>query len=116
MTFIEKNGNCLAHHQVSYLMKTSSTINALSERDIDRVVEMAWEDRTPFDAIEAQFGLTEQDVIALMRREMKPSSWRMWRARVQGRSTKHGVTSAVDDGRFKATRQRNISLNKVAKR
>lgn len=97
-------------------MKTSDIVNAMSERDIDRVVEMAWEDRTPFDAIEAQFGLTEQDVIAVLRREMKPSSWRMWRARVQGRSTKHRATSAVDDGRFKATRQRNISLNKVAKR
>ena len=97
-------------------MKTSNTINALSERDIDRVVEMAWEDRTPFNAIEAQFGLTEQDVIAVMRREMKPSSWRMWRARVQGRATKHQALSAVDDSRFKATRQRNISLNKIAKR
>ena len=97
-------------------MKTSEAIDALSERDIDRVVEMAWEDRTPFDAIETQFGLTEQDVITVMRREMKPSSWRMWRARVQGRSTKHEALSAVDDGRFKANRQRTISLNKIAKR
>lgn len=97
-------------------MKTSDTINSLNERDIDRVVEMAWEDRTPFDAIEAQFGLTEQEVIAVMRRQMKPSSWRMWRARVQGRNTKHQALSAVDDARFKANRQRTISLNKVSKR
>jgi uncharacterized protein (TIGR03643 family) len=58
----------------------------LSEEQIDRVIEMAWEDRTPFDAIVLQFGLKEQDVIQLMRREMKPSSFKMWRARVQGRS------------------------------
>ena len=55
---------------------------SLTEQDIDRIIEMAWEDRTPFDAILQQFGLKEAEVIALMRREMKPSSWRMWRARV----------------------------------
>ena len=60
----------------------------LTEEQIDRVVEMAWEDRTPFDAIHVQFGLREQDVIKLMRRAMKPSSFRMWRARVQGRKNK----------------------------
>ena len=56
----------------------------LEEVQIDRVIEMAWEDRTPFDAILMQFGLKEQDVIKLMRREMKLSSFKMWRARVQG--------------------------------
>ena len=71
----------------------------LSPEDIDRVIEMAWEDRTPFDAIRAQFGLSEQEVIALMRREMKASSFRMWRARVQGRATKHATKSSVgEDG------------------
>ena len=55
----------------------------LSERDTNRIIEMAWEDRTPFDAIEAQFGLPESEVIVLMRQQMKPSSWRMWRARVR---------------------------------
>jgi uncharacterized protein (TIGR03643 family) len=69
----------------------------LTAPQIDRIIEMAWEDRTPFEAILAQFGVREDDVIRLMRRELKQSSWRMWRARVQGRSTKHQVKSAVDD-------------------
>lgn len=97
-------------------MKTPNPVTALQDADVDRVIEMAWEDRTPFDAIEAQFGLSEQDVIAVMRRELKPSSWRMWRARVQGRSTKHAALSAVEDAPFKANRQRSISLNKITKR
>ncbi|MEA5461252.1 TIGR03643 family protein [Arcicella sp. LKC2W] len=88
----------------------------LTDQDIDRIVEMAWEDRTPFDAILAQFGLKEQEVIELMRREMKASSWRMWRARVQGRATKHRAKSVVDDARFKCTLQKKISLNKISKR
>lgn len=57
--------------------------------DIDRVIEMAWEDRTPFEAIEGLFGLSEAEVITLMRRELKPGSFRLWRARVSGRKTKH---------------------------
>lgn len=89
---------------------------ALTAADIDRVIEMAWEDRTPFEAIELQFGLPEAEVIKLMRREMKASSWRMWRARVQGRATKHQAKSAVDDGRFKSSLQRSITLNTISKR
>lgn len=88
----------------------------LSSEDIDRIIEMAWEDRTPFDAIKNQFGLSEQQVIELMRREMKPSSWRMWRARVQGRATKHIALAGTEDPSFKANRQRQISHNRVAKR
>jgi len=88
----------------------------LTEQDIDRIIEMAWEDRTPFEVIEAQFGLPEAEVIKLMRREMKASSWRMWRARVQGRPTKHRAKSAVDDARFKSTLQKNITFNKISKR
>jgi len=88
----------------------------LSEEQIDRVIEMAWEDRTPFDAIVLQFGLKEQDVIQLMRREMKPSSFKMWRTRVQGRSTKHSKSSSEDVKRFRCSRQRTISNNKVSKR
>ena len=88
----------------------------LSERDLDRIIEMAWEDRTPFDAIKDQFGLSEQEVITLMRREMKRSSFNLWRARVQGRKTKHRKTRGEDVDRFKCTRQRNISNNKVSKR
>jgi uncharacterized protein (TIGR03643 family) len=89
---------------------------SLTDRDIDRIIEMAWEDRTPFDAIEFQFNLKEQEVIALMRRELKPSSFRLWRQRVQGRSTKHRKKRSFDEGRFKCSRQRNISNNSISKR
>ncbi|TPN86762.1 TIGR03643 family protein [Aquimarina algicola] len=88
----------------------------LSIRDIDRIIEMAWEDRTPFDAILMQFGLKEQEVITLMRREMKPSSFRMWRKRVQGRKTKHSKRRDFEEGRFKCSRQRQITHNKISKR
>ena len=88
----------------------------LTDRDINRIIEMAWEDRTPFDAIEAQFGIPEKDVIKLMRREMKPSSWRMWRERVQGRSTKHANKRNFNEGRHKCSRQKQISGNKISKR
>ena len=81
----------------------------MTDREIDRVIEMAWEDRTTFDAIEAQFGLKEQEVISIMRRELKPSSFRLWRARVQGRKTKHQAKRDFKEGRFKCTRQRSIS-------
>jgi uncharacterized protein (TIGR03643 family) len=64
-------------------------IKELSPEDVDRIIEMAWEDRTPFDAILSQFGVTEGETIELMRRNMKHSSFKMWRARVQGRATKH---------------------------
>lgn len=65
------------------------TIEPLSDADRSRVIEMAWEDRTPFEAIESTYRLTEKDVIELMRRELKPSSFRLWRSRVAGRKTKH---------------------------
>jgi len=61
----------------------------LSPRDIDRIVGMAWEDRTPFDAIERQFGVPEKEVIKIMRREMHPKSFKHWRKHVGGRKTKH---------------------------
>lgn len=85
--------------------------------DIDRVIEMAWEDRTPFEAITFQFGLPEKEVIALMRRELKRSSFNLWRKRVNsGVSQKHLEKRAVTISRFKCTRQRAISLNKISKR
>ncbi|GAB2522570.1 TIGR03643 family protein [Spirosoma aerophilum] len=96
-------------------MKALAT-KTLTDIETDRIIEMAWEDRTPFEAIQAQFGLSEQEVIELMRRELKPSSWRRWRERVQGRSTKHATLSAVDDARFKSAQQRGIALNKISKR
>jgi uncharacterized protein (TIGR03643 family) len=83
---------------------------------IDRVIEMAWEDRTTFEAIQFQFGLKEQEVIDLMRREMKASSFRMWRARVQGRKTKHEKLRTFEKGRFKCSRQKSISNNSISKR
>ena len=61
----------------------------LKNSDIDRIIEMAWEDRTTFDSIEYQFGLKEQNVIQLMRENLKPSSYKLWRRRVYGRKTKH---------------------------
>lgn len=88
----------------------------LSQFEIDRIVEMAWEDRTPFDVIKVQFGLSEAEVIQLMRQEMKLSSWKMWRARVQGRATKHLMKRGFEVGGFKCTLQKHISLNKISKR
>ena len=89
---------------------------SLKIEEIDRVIEMAWEDRTPFDAITFQFGLKEQEIINLMRRELKPSSFRLWRARVQGRATKHSKKRNFDEGRFKCSRQKSISNNSISKR
>ncbi|MGF1485717.1 MAG: TIGR03643 family protein [Prochloraceae cyanobacterium] len=73
---------------------------------IDRVIEMAWEDRTPFAAIEFQFGLSEKDVIAIMRKYMKRSSFKMWRKRVTGRKTKHLAKRDFLAGRFKSDNQK----------
>lgn len=89
---------------------------AFSESDIDRIIEMAWEDRTTFEAIELQFGLSESEVIKLMRKEMKRSSWEMWRKRVSGRKTKHAKKREFSEGRHKCSRQRAISNNKISKR
>lgn len=89
---------------------------SISTQDIDRIVEMAWEDRTPFDAIKLQFGLKEQEVIEIMRSEMKRSSFKMWRRRVQGRKTKHAFFIQKSDNRFKSKSQRTISQNKISKR
>jgi uncharacterized protein (TIGR03643 family) len=61
----------------------------LNEEDISRIIEMAWEDRTPFEAINMQFGLSEPAVIKFMQRNLKPSSFKLWRARVSARKTKH---------------------------
>ncbi|NVJ88145.1 MAG: TIGR03643 family protein [Flavobacteriaceae bacterium] len=88
----------------------------LSGIEIDRVIEMAWEDRTTFEAIEFQFGLKEEEVINLMRAQMKPSSFRMWRERVQGRKTKHEKLRNFEKGRFKCSRQKSISNNAISKR
>ena len=78
----------------------------LSNDDRNRIVEMAWEDRTPFEAIERQYGLNEKDVITLMRQTMKPSSFRMWRKRVTGRTTKHLKQRGFLEGRFRSANQK----------
>jgi len=102
-------------YKKKYVMKTAKKYN-LTDSDVDRIIEMAWEDRTPFDAIKMQFGVPEKDVIQLMREAMKLSSWKMWRKRVQGRATKHLKKRDFSEGRHKCSRQRSISNNKIAKR
>lgn len=77
-----------------------------SDGDISRIIEMAWEDRTAFEAIAAQFGLNESAVVALMRRHMKPSSFRMWRKRMAGRTTKHAALRGAQFLRHCATHTR----------
>lgn len=77
-----------------------------SDADISRIIEMAWEDRTAFEAIAAQFGLNESAVVALMRRHMKPSSFRMWRKRMAGRTTKHAALRGAQFLRHRATHTR----------
>lgn len=84
--------------------------------DTDRIIEMAWEDRTPFEAIEFQFGLGQDQVIEIMRAEMKPQSFKRWRKRTTGRSTKHSALRSSAVGRFKCTLQRQITGNKISKR
>jgi uncharacterized protein (TIGR03643 family) len=87
------------------------------ERQLDRIIEMAWEDRTPFEAIEFQFGLPEKEVIKIMRSELKRSSFNLWRKRVNsGVSQKHLKKRNPEINRFKCSRQRNISGNKISKR
>jgi uncharacterized protein (TIGR03643 family) len=78
----------------------------LTPADIDRIIQMAWEDRTAFDVIQAQFGLTPGEVIKLMRSEMKPSSFRLWRARTTGRKTKHEALRNFEVGRFRCPDQK----------
>ena len=68
----------------------------LTQETESRIIEMAWEDRTPFEAIELQFGMSEPDVIAFMRRHLKPGSFRLWRSRVSGRATKHAKLRRSD--------------------
>ena len=77
----------------------------MNDSDISRIIEMAWEDRTPFDAIEAQFGMKEQAVKQLMRDNLKSSSYKSWRKRVQGRSTKHLAKRSFNIGRHKSHNQ-----------
>ena len=96
-------------------MKNKQKIRTLDTRDIDRIISMAWEDRTPFDAIKNQFNLDESSVIRLMRLELKSSSFKRWRKRVNGRKTKHLSLLKSKIVRFKSKSQRDISNNKISK-
>ena len=89
----------------------------MTKTEIDRIIEMAWEDKTPFEAIKIQFGYTETDVIKLMRKDLKNSSFKRWRKRVNsGVSSKHLRKRSQAIKRFKSSRQKNISNNKISKR
>lgn len=91
-------------------------ITMIDEEETDRIIAMAWEDRTPFEAIHHQFGLSEDQVVELMRKNLKNSSWRRWRERVSGRRTKFAKLREEEVNRFKCSRQRSISGNKISKR
>ncbi len=89
----------------------------MEQKDIDRIIEMAWEDRTPFEAIKMQFDFSEAQVITLMRQQLKRSSFNLWRERVNsGVSQKHSKKRAPGMSRFKCSLQKTITMNKISKR
>lgn len=90
------NSKSEATHEKSTQATTDRSLDAAQ---LSRVIEMAWEDRTPFDAIEHSYGLNESGVIKLMRQQLKPSSFRLWRQRVTSRATKHQAKRGFDVGR-----------------
>ncbi len=99
------------------MKKDLDTKNPLSIVDTDRIIEMAWEDRTPFEAIAFQFALSEMEVVALMRKNLKRSSFNLWRKRTHsGVSQKHLAKRNPDITRFKCALQRSITMNKISKR
>jgi len=85
-------------------------------KEIDRIIEMAWEDRTPFEAIFSQFNINEKELISIMRNNLKQNSFQLWRKRVSGRKTKHSKLRENSIDRFKCKMQKNISNNKISKR
>lgn len=101
---------------MAYMEKAKEVPPALTLEAIDRIIEMAWEDRTTFDAIQFQFGLTEAAVKALMKKQLKFSSYRLWRERVEACNTKHAAKRVNGINRFKCNLQRAISHNKLSKR
>lgn len=74
----------------------------LTESDISRIIEMAWEDRTPFDAIKSQFNLTHDEVVEVMRKNLKRSSFKVWRERMRGKKTKHASLRTFKVGRHQS--------------
>jgi uncharacterized protein (TIGR03643 family) len=101
---------------MAYMSQPRKVKTQLLEEDIDRIIEMAWEDRTPFDAIEKQFGLKEAEVKTLMKKELKFNSYKRWRERVEACQTKHTKKRSENIDRFKCDRQRTITGNKISKR
>jgi uncharacterized protein (TIGR03643 family) len=98
------------------MSKIKAANSNFSILDTDRIIEMAWEDRTPFDAIQFQFGINEAAVKELMKKNLKMSSYKLWRKRVHNCNTKHVAKRNGDISRFKCTMQRAISMNKISKR
>ena len=96
--------------------KPAEAAPTFSDPTIDRIIEMAWEDRTPFEAIEFQFGLKEADVKELMKRHLRLSSYKRWRKLVHRYSSKHLFKRSADITRFKSKMQRDISHNRISKR
>jgi uncharacterized protein (TIGR03643 family) len=104
----------ITQEQQKHVLKPAEK-SPLTEVDRDRIIQMAWEDRTPFEAIEFQFGLKEKEVIEFMRKNSLPSSFRMWRKRMQSRKTKHMALRQQTVNRFKCSRQKGTG-NKISKR
>jgi len=101
---------------MSYMEIAENLPQILTKKEVDRIIEMAWEDRTTFDAIKFQFGLNESAVKNLMKKELKFSSYKLWRKRVENCKTKHSSKRVSGINRFKCNLQRSISNNKVSKR
>jgi uncharacterized protein (TIGR03643 family) len=114
-TQLEEGSRILPAHSTMEVKKETSNQRLFSEEDKDRIIQMAWEDRTPFEAIEFQFGLKEKDVIEFMRKNSLPSSFRMWRKRMKARKTKHIALRESGTNRFKCSRQKGTG-NKISKR
>ena len=86
----------------------------LTEREVDRIIQMCWEDSTPFDGISDQFNITENQIISVMRNNLKKSSFIRWRKRIDNRKTKHSALSTKDKKRFKSKSQKQITYNKIS--
>lgn len=94
-------------------VKSNKTMTVM---DVNRIIEMAWEDRTPFEAIKFQFGLNESDVKAFMKKQLKTGAYIAWRKRVENCATKHAKLRNNNINRFKSNQQRMISGNKISKK
>jgi uncharacterized protein (TIGR03643 family) len=105
----------LAKKEEQEILNNQANKVSFNAEDSDRIIQMAWEDRTPFEAIQIQFGLKEKDVIAFMRKNSLPSSFIMWRKRMKSRKTKHAAKRIDGTNRFKCSRQKSTG-NKISKR